>query len=394
MHNPFIQTVTTLGKITHRYTDGQIVGMRQSDRLFHSYIIGQTGTGKSTLLLNMIRQDIEQGRGFCLIDPHGDLAEAAAQLIRGDGIYWNPSDSNCPFGYNPLTHVAIKYRPLVASGIIDTLKQQWSNAWGVRMEHLLRFAILTLLERPGSTLADIIPLFTNKRFRAEVLQHVTDEEVLKFWKIEFQNLNYKNSIDGVAPIANKLGAFLSHPQIRKALCTPEQPLRFRNIIDEGTPLIMNLSKGKLGADISNVLGGFVVSMLTNAAYTRSDMLESRRRPYYLYADEFQSFTTEAFAGMLSELRKYKLGMILAHQFASQLDRKVLESILGNVGSMIVFRLGAIDAPLIAKQLGRLRTKPKHLDPAELTELPNYRNYVRLMVNGKQTKVYSSTTLPN
>ena len=391
MQNPFSSSITELGETAGRKQKAAF-GVYQPDRLFHTYIIGQTGTGKSTLLLNMLRQDAEQGRGFCLIDPHGDLTEAAQKHLSFDGVYWNPSDPNCQYGYNPLTYVAAKYRPLVSSGIIETLRQQWSDAWGVRMEHLLRFTLLALLERPNSTLADIVPMCTKKNFRSQVLNHVKDPEVLKFWRDEFPNMNYKNAFDGVAPIANKLGAFLSHPQIRKALCEPEKPLRFRKLLDDGTPLVVNLSKGKLGADISNVLGGLIVSSITNAAYTRSDIPETRRRPYFLYVDEFHSFTTEAFAGMLSELRKYKLGLVLAHQFTGQLQPKVLESILGNVGTMIVFRVGAKDAPLLSKQLGRVPTKPEHLNPADLTELPNYRNYIRLMINGEQSKVFSSKTL--
>jgi len=366
-------------------------GIYQSDRLFHSYIVGQTGTGKSTLLLNLLLQDAEAKRGFCIVDPHGDLAEMAVQGSNSGTIYWNPADPGCPFGYNPLTYVAAKFRPLVASGIIETLKQQWSDAWGVRMEHILRFTLLALLERPGSTLADIVPMCTKKSFRSEALSHVNDEEVSKFWRDEFPNMNYKGAFDGVAPIANKLGAFLANPQIRKALCEPEKPLRFRQIIDEGTPLIVNLSKGKLGSDVSNVLGGLVVSMMAHAAYTRSDMPERRRKPYFLYADEFHSFTTEAFAGMLSELRKYRLGLVLAHQHTGQLQPKVLESILGNVGTILVFRVGSKDAPLLSKQLGRMPSKPIWLHPGDLAELPNYRFFIRLMIQGVQSSVFSATT---
>lgn len=383
MPNPFTQPITILGDTRGR-GPAKTFGIYQSDRLFHTYIIGQTGTGKSTLMLNMLRQDVEQGRGFCLIDPHGDLAEAAKQYLPVDGIYWSPSDPECEVGYNPLTYVAKEYRPLVASGIIDSFKKQWSDAWGVRMEHLLRFALLALLERPNSTLADIIPMFTKKSFRAEVLKHVTDDEVLKFWRDEFANMNYKNAFDGVAPIANKLGAFLSHPNIRKALCEPAKPIRFRQLMDEGTPLVVNLSKGQLGSDISNVLGGLIVSMITNAAYSRANIPEQRRRPYFLYADEFHSFTTEAFGDMLSGLRKYKLGVVLSHQHASQIDGKVYESILGNVGTVMVFRIGAKDAPLLCKQLDVK-------DTMNLTNQPNYRMNVRLMIKGAQSKVFSAAT---
>lgn len=387
MNNPFTHPITNLGKIVGR-TSGRFFGIHQTDRLLHTYIVGQTGTGKSTLLFNLMKQDIEASRGFCLIDPHGDLAETVEPILTDRGIYWNPADHECIYGYNPLTYVAAEYRPLVASGIIDTLKQQWSDAWGVRMEHLLRFALLALLERPGSTLTDIVPMFTKKYFRSEVLEHVTDVEVLKFWRDEFPAMNYKSSFDGVAPIANKLGAFLANPLVRKALCDPEQPLRFRQLMDEGTPLVVNLAKGKLGSDVSNVLGGLIVSMMAHAAYSRSNIPEQRRRPYFLYADEFHSFTTEAFAGMLSELRKYRLGLILAHQHASQLERKVHEAILGNVGTMIVFRVGANDAPLLARQLG---LDSWSSDSSDLINLPNFRNFIRLMINGSQSKAFSSRT---
>jgi len=273
MQNPFIEPIITLGQTIGRYKPKPF-GIYQLDRLFHTYVIGMTGTGKTTLLFNMIKQDIEAGRGFCLIDPHGDLAEAVNDILEDRGAYWNPADPNCNVGYNPLTYVAKEYRPLVASGIIDAMKKQWSEAWGVRMEHLLRFSILALLERPNSTIADIVPMATKKSFRTQVLKHVQDEQVLSFWKNEFENMNYKNAVDGVAPIANKLGAFLSNPNVRKAICNPEEPLRFRKLMDEGAPLVVNLSKGQLGSDASDVLGGLIVSMITNAAYTRSNILGS------------------------------------------------------------------------------------------------------------------------
>lgn len=391
MRNPFIGQVTNLGKTIGRQTIHHF-GIYQPDRLFHAALFGQTGTGKSTLLLNMIKQDIEASRGCCLIDPHGDLAEAASQLLDNDGIYWKPADPDCKVGYNPLTYVAEEYRPLVASGIIETLKQQWSDAWGVRMEHILRFTLLALLSRPNSTFADIIPMATKTSFRAQVLKNVTDVEVLMFWKDEFPNMNYKNAFDGVAPIANKLGAFLSNPNVRKALCNPEQPLRFRKLMDEGTPLIVNLAKGELGADVSNVLGGLIVSSFNNAAYSRINIREQRRKPYYLYIDEFHSFSTDAFASALSEMRKFKLGIIASSQFASQISTKVFESIIGNVGTIICFRIGAKDAPLLSQQLGRHPSYPEYIENHQLTELANYHMYVRLMVCGTMSKVFKAKSV--
>ncbi|WP_298362529.1 type IV secretory system conjugative DNA transfer family protein [uncultured Litoreibacter sp.] len=334
----------------------------------------------------MIRQDLKKGHGFCLLDPHGDLARAANDNLSKNAIYWDVADPACPYGYNPLTYVAEEYRPLVASGIIDALKNQWADAWGVRMEHLLRFALLALLSCPGSSLSDIVPMFTDKAFRRRVLQSVIDPAVLAFWQDEYSKMNYKNAFDGVAPIANKLGAFLSNPIVRKALCDPEEPLRFRRLMDEGTPLVVNLAKGQLGGDVSDVLGGLILSMITQAAYTRQALPESRRRPYIVYVDEFHAFTTESTAGMLSELRKYGVGLVLAAQYTSMLSKDILDAVLGNVGTLIVFRLGAQDAPLLARQLGEVH-------PADLIGLPNYRFFIRLMINGVQSRAFTARSFP-
>ncbi|MCJ8325162.1 MAG: type IV secretory system conjugative DNA transfer family protein [Rhizobiales bacterium] len=370
---------TSLGRYRQR-----VFGIRLTDRFLHMYVIGQTGTGKTTLLFNMIKQDIARGQGFCLIDPHGDLAEQVSAIAGPDQIYWNVADPDCPYGYNPLPYVSAEYRPLIASGLIDTLKQQWSDAWGARMEHLLRFAILALLESPNSNIRGIMPMFLNKEFRLAKLSKIKDPHVKEFWTKEFPSMNYKGAADGVAPIANKLGGFLSHPLVRKAICEPEIPLKFRKLMDEGKFLIVNLSKGKLGSDISNILGGLIVSSIGHAAYSRQNIPETDRKPYFLYADEFHSFTSSAFAGILSELRKYRLGLILAHQHTGQVKKAILEAILGNVGTVISFRIGAFDTPLIAKQFGEF-------SGINLLNLPNYEMFIKLMIDGTQSKVFSATT---
>lgn len=380
------EIITTLGQTRGRPPQ-RLFGIETSDRLFHQYIIGQTGTGKSTLLLKMMRQDLANGIGFCLIDPHGDLAKVLADNAGENCLYWDVANSSSPYGYNPLTYVAAEYRPLVASGLIDTLKKQWSDAWGARMEHLLRYSLLALLERPHSSLQDIMTMFLDKAFRTQVLAQVTDSQVRSFWQTEYPSMNFKNAADGVAPIANKLGAFLAHPIVRKSVCEPEQPIRFRKIMDEGKILIVNLAKGKLGADISNFMGGLIVSNLAHAAYSRENQPEAARRPYFLYVDEFHSFTTAALADMLSELRKYKLGLVLAHQHTSQLDTNVLESILGNVGTLISFRLGATDAPQVAKQFASDIPKP-----IDLINLANYEMFIKLMIQGRQGRVFSGSTM--
>lgn len=361
-------------------------GIFQSDRLLHLYIIGQTGTGKSTLLQNMIEQDIRAGRGLCLLDPHGDLAEGIISRLGSNCLYWDVADPSCPYGYNPVTPASAQYRPLIASGLIDALKKQWADAWGARMEHLLRYAILALLERPRADMRDIMRLFLDADFRKAVLVRVTDHQVLEFWTKEFPKMNYKTAADGVAPIANKIGAFLAHPLVRRAVCEPDIPLRFRQIMDEGKVLIVNLSKGRLGSDTSNVLGGLILSSFGHAAYSRQSIPEHSRREFFVYADEFHSISTSAFASALSELRKYGLGIVLAHQHLEQLEKPVLEAILGNVGSVICFRVGAHDAPLLANQLGDVL-------PRDLVHLENHAVFMRLMIKGKSSRSFSAFTLP-
>ncbi len=379
------RALTTLGLAHCRYGDFAF-GLRAEDRLLHSYIVGQTGTGKSTLLGNMILQDAAQGTGVCLIDPHGDLAEHLAGQLGAGATYWPVADPASPFGYNPLTFVSAPLRPLIASGLIETLKMQWADAWGVRMEHLLRHAVLALLDTPGSDLRDVLSMFLDREFRVGILARVRDPQVRQFWEQEYPKMNYKNAADGLAPIANKLGAFLAHPVIRTALCEPQTPLRFRKIMDEEQVLIVNLAKGRLGADTSNIVGGLLVSALTHAAFSRHDLPEADRVPFMLYVDEFHSFTTETVADLLSETRKYRLGVTLSQQHIGQSSPAVLASVLGNAGTLICFRVGAADAPLLSAQLGGV-------DPATLVTLPNYRAFLRMMVDGQPTRAFSMTTLP-
>lgn len=261
--------VITLGLAYQRKHEPPF-GIRVSDLLSHLFVIGQTGTGKSTLLNRVVRDAIRQKIGVCLIEPHGDLAEELCSELQADHLYWDVADANAPYGYNPLTRVSEPLRPLVASGLIETLKKQWSDAWGVRMEHLLRYAMLALLTRSDVDLRDITRMYFERDFRHEIVAGVTDPQVLEFWQKEFPAMNYKSAFDGVAPIANKLGALLAHPVVRRALCEPKEPLRFWQIMDEGRVLIVNLAKGHIGADIANVVGGLMVSNILNAAFTRQD----------------------------------------------------------------------------------------------------------------------------
>ena len=375
-----------LGLAYKRYAEPTPFGILQRDRLMHLYAIGQTGTGKSTLLYNLAHQDAQHGRGFCLIDPHGDLAEDLHRNLDQPHIYWDVADPACPYGYNPLKRVAESYRPLVASSLIETLKKQWPDAWGARMEHLLRHAVLALLEQPKADLRDIMKLFVFKGFRRQVTDAISDDQVRAFWKYEFPAMNYQTSADGVSPIANKLGAFLAHPLVRQALCEPREPLRFRSMMDTGQILIVNLAKGRLGADVSNVLGGLITSTVMHAAFTRHGLPEPTRRPFFLYVDEFHNFTTKSFAGLLSEARKYGLGLILAHQHLSQTDVEVRDAVLGNVGSMVVFRVGANDAPFLERLLPPFSAH-------DLQNQPNHRSVVQMMHQGERLKPFTASMYP-
>ena len=373
---------TTLGR-----RPGRPFGIMSADRCFHMLALGQTGAGKSTLLWNLMRQDAQRDQGFCLVDPHGDLAEAVRAVAGDECLYWNAADRACQYGYNPLAYVEAEYRPLVASGFIDVLKKQWADAWGARMEHLLRMALLTLLNRSGSTIADIMQLFLDDDFRRDVVNGLPEGTVRAFWEKEYGALRYKTAMDGVAPIANKLGAFLAHPVVSKAICEPVQPLRFRHIMDEGKVLVVNLAKGRLGADISNVLGGLVVSSIANAAYSRQNVPERERRQWFLYLDEFQAFTTSAFAEMLPELRKYGLLLVLSTQSATRVSDDVREAMFGNVGTIIAFRVGATDAALLAKQFGADVPEPR-----DLVNLRNYEMFIKLMIDGMPSKPFSARSL--
>ncbi|WP_234416934.1 type IV secretory system conjugative DNA transfer family protein [Loktanella sp. Alg231-35] len=377
---------SVLGLAYQRYKAPEPFVIAGADRHQHLFICGMTGTGKSTLLLNLMHQDAMQGTGFCLIDPHGDLAEALHNDMLAPHLYWDISDPDCTLGYNPLAKVSALHRPLVASGLIETLKKQWPDAWGARMEHILRFALLALLETEDADLRDVLRLLTYKGYRRQVIDQITDAQTLFFWKTEFPALNYQGGADGITPIANKLGGFLAQPAVRTALCEPKDPLRFRSLMDTGQILIVNLAKGRLGTDITNILGGLITSSIMHAATTRHGLPEAARRSFFLYVDEFPNLTTKSFAGMLSEARKYRLGLILASQHLSQMDNDVTDSVFGNVGNMVAFRVGAKDAPFLARNL-------TPFDAFDLQNQPNHRAAVQVMRHGERLTPFSASMYP-
>lgn len=366
-------------------------GIKSADRLSHMYAFGKTGVGKTTLLETIMRSDISRGAGCALIDPHGDFVERVYTWIpshrRDDLIYLNIPDSVQPFGYNPLAHVSPDRRSLVASGFMDVFKMMWGDAWGPRMEHILRNAVLALLDQPASVMPDILQIMTSKSFRLNALFHIKNRQVAAFWRDEFPKYSFRYQADGIAPIQNKVGSFLADQRLYRLFTRSDGGLRFRSIMDAGKILLVNLAKGKIGSDSSSLLGGLLVTSLGLAAFSRSDVGERERRPFYIIIDEFQNFTTLALANMLSELRKFGIGMVLAHQYLSQLDPQIRDAVLGNVGTTIAFRIGASDAQYVAQEFA------PHFKASDFMNLGNHEIYIRLMIDGTPSRPFSATTLP-
>lgn len=363
-------------------------GIRQADRFNHVYILGKTGVGKSTMLEHLARQDISSGRGFALIDPHGDLAERLRDQAfhRADTVYLDAADPHQPFGYNPLRRVTSDKIPLAASGLLEALRKLWPDAWGVRMEHVLRNSLYTLLERDGSALPDILRLYRDAAFLKSVVARVQNPVVRRFWTNEFAAYPDRFRAEIVAPIQNKLGALLTDPRLYRVLVTPERPISFRRIMDQRSVLLVNLAKGRMGEDGANVLGGLIASTLGLAALARADSPAETRQPFHIYIDEFQTFTTLSFVTMLPELRKYAVSLTLAHQYLYQLDPDLRHAVLGNAGTLISFRVGPEDASVMAAEF-----QPT-FDTRDLMALANRSFYLKLMIDGAPSASFSGITL--
>ncbi len=363
----------------------QLFGVRQADRLSHLYVIGKTGTGKSTLLETLARQDLRAGRGFALTDPHGDLVERIARDAP-EAVYLNAPDPSQPFGYNPLRRVRDDKIPLAVSGFLETLKKLWPDAWGVRMEHVLRNTLYALFEQEDARLPDILRLYADETYRKALAKGIRNDTVRRFWLHEFEHFHFRQRADAVAPIQNKIGALLADPTLYRILVEPKEDIRFRALMDGGGVLLVNLSKGKLGEDSSHILGALIVSTLGLAAFSRADSPPTSRRPFFVYIDEFQSFTTLMLADMMSELRKYGVGLTLAHQYMHQLEPEIRHAVLGNAGTLISFRVGPEDASILAKEF-----QPT-FDTHDLLNLPNHHIYLKLMIDGVPGGAFSANTV--
>ncbi len=381
--------VVTLGRVNFR-DDAWHFGIRTEDRFSHIFIIGKTGTGKSSLIESMVLQDMQLGHGLALIDPHGDLAERIAARVpksrQTDVIYLDAADPNQPYGYNPLRHVRDDRIPLAASGLMEVFKKKWPDAWGVRMEHILRNTLLALLEQPSASLHDVLRVFSDKKYRKQIARSLKNETVKNFLEKEFDRFSFGYRTDGTAPIQNKVGAFLADPMLNRILTSPKKDLHIRQLMDDGKILLVNLAKGRIGDDSSSLLGALLITTIGLAGYSRADTPLERRREFFVYIDEFGSFSTLALANMLSEMRKYRLGFATAVQYLQQMEPPIRHAMLGNVGTLIAFRIGVDDASYFAKEF-----QPR-FEPIDLIQLPNYNMYLKLMIDGMPSKPFSATTI--
>lgn len=366
-------------------------GIKTDDRRRHVYVIGKTGMGKTNLLEHLVIQDIKNGHGVCYIDPHGDTSEKIIKTIPSnrvnDVIYFNPADQDYPIAMNVMEKVKSEHRHLVSSGLVGVFQKLWADSWGPRLEYILRNAILALLEYPGSTLLGVMKILVDKRYRQRVVEKITDPVVKSFWLDEFPKWNERVLQEVVSPIQNKVGQFLTSSLIRNIVGQTKSSFDVRNLMDERKILILNLSKGRIGEDISRLLGAMMITKIQLAAMERVDIPEEDRKDFYLYVDEFQNFATEAFINILSEARKYRLNLTLANQYVTQFDETVRDAIFGNVGTLISFRVGAVDAEFMEKEF----------EPAfmmnDLVNLPKYHIYLKLMIDGVAGDAFSATTLP-
>ncbi len=373
----------------------RMFGIKKDDRRRHMYLIGKTGMGKSNMLENMAIQDIRNGEGVCVVDPHGEFAERMLRAVPAhrinDVVYFNPADAEFPIAFNILESVAEDKKNLVASGMMGVFKKIWPDVWSARMEYILNNTILALLDYPGSTMLGVNRMMFDKDFRKRVYPKIKDPVVKSFWINEFDQWDDKFRKEAVAAIQNKVGQFLSSSVIRHIVGQPKSTIDMRDIMDNQKILIVNLSKGRIGEDSMRLLGGMIITKIQLAAMGRVDTPEEEREDFYLYVDEFQNFATESFSNILSEARKYKLNLILAHQYINQLifdnNTTVRDAVFGNVGSIVAFRVGAEDAEHLEKEF-----EPVFMIN-DIVNLAKYHIYLKLMIDGIAGDAFSATTLP-
>lgn len=362
-------------------------GIYQHDRFVGMYLLGKTGTGKTNVLETLIHQDIFYNRGLCLFDINGDLVKKLNVTIpvhrKQDVIFLDTSNPNLQWGYNPLRKVSYRHRHLIASHIIETFQKLWGGqSWGIKLEHILRNVILTLLDQPKATFSDVVSILMDQDFRMQCQQHIVAKEVKEFWKFQFP----KYSKADILPVLNKIGSFLAIPMVKKILVDNTQQLSIQSIMDSEKILLVNLSKGTLGTDAAHLLGSLLLNSLSAAGFHRATLAEEVRKPFFIYLDEFHNFTTLSLVNMFSELRKFKIGFIIAHQYLNQLPIKIKEAVLGNIGTIICFRISYADAKYMAQEFYPV------FSASDFIALENYHIYLKLLINGKPSKGFSAKTI--
>ncbi|MFZ0889032.1 MAG: type IV secretion system DNA-binding domain-containing protein [Candidatus Binataceae bacterium] len=367
------------------------VVIADTDRLSHIGVIGKTGVGKSTLLLNLMCTDLKRGHGFGVLDPHGDLAEQLLDRVPRsripDVIYFNAGDLAFPVPFNVFDAVSHDQHHLVASGLVSILKRYWASAWGPRTEYLVRNAAFALLESPGATLLEVPRLLTDEDFRTQVAGAVENPAVKRFWLTEYAAYTSSFREEIIAPVQNKIGEFIMAPIIRNIVGQRKNLFDLRRMMDDGKILIVNLSKGAVGEDTAALLGSMMLTRILFAAFTRQDIPEAARRPFYLYVDEFPSFATQGtMSALLSEARKYKLGLTLSNQYLAQMSDEMRGALFGNIGTLLSYQLGGEDAEYVSREFDPV-------SPQELMELPNHHIFLKLKVNGVTSHAFSAKTLP-
>ncbi len=369
-------------------------GIKAKDRARHVYVIGKTGMGKSTLLENMAVQDIQNGEGMAFIDPHGKTADLLLDYVPEhrikDVIYFAPFDAEYPISFNVMEDVGPDKRHLVANGLMSAFKKIWVDAWSARMEYILNNTILALLEYPDSTLVGVNRMLSDKAYRKLVVSNISDPSVKSFWVDEFEKYGERYMQEAGAAIQNKVGQFISNPLVRNIIGQPKSTFDFREVMDKQKIVIVNLSKGRVGEQNANLIGSMIITKIYLAALSRADISEHTMKGmpnFYLYVDEFQSFANESFADILSEARKYKLNLTMAHQYVEQMSEEVRAAVFGNVGTMMAFRVGAIDAELLEKEFAPAFTAE------DMVNLGFVQIYLKLMIDGISSQPFSATTLP-
>ena len=384
------EEITLFGETTFR-NRRQRFGIKPDDRRRHVYLIGKTGMGKTVMMENMAIQDIQRGNGVAFIDPHGEAAERLIDFIPSsrvnDVIYFNPADLDFPLAFNVMEKVDFKHRHLVAGGLMGVFKKVWPDVWSARMEYILNNSILALLEYPDSTLLGVNRMLADPDYREKVVDKITDPVVKSFWINEFGRYTQRYEVEATAAIQNKVGQFISNPLIRNIIGQVKSTIDMREVMDSEKILILNLSKGRVGEDNSRLLGALLVTKIQLAAMSRVDIPEEKRRDFYLYVDEFQNFATEAFANILSEARKYRLSLTLGHQYITQMEETVRDAVFGNVGTLVLFRVGAEDAEFLEKEF------LPEFNIEDLVNLTKYNIYLKLMIDGVAGRPFSAETLP-